>query len=115
MAAENRVTENSVVLLGAVRMQFTGDDGEKVQGVQVHYAYLRGEHSDRQVGAVAEKAWFGGFDQWPKYQAIAGHFPVFAEMVAARRSTNKGVKIVAADFDILAGDPRQVSGATRAA
>jgi hypothetical protein len=102
-----KVTENTVILLGAIRMEFPGEKGEMVAGVQVHYAYLLSETTERQAGSVAEKGWFHGFDKWPKYQALAGQYPCFAEMVPVRRSTNKGVKIVPIDFDILEADPRR--------
>ncbi len=105
--SENKVGPDTVMLLGAVRMKFEGDDGKAVLGVQVHYVFLLGENSDRQAGSVSLQAWFNGDDSWPKYSALAGQYPVFAEVQERRQMTNKGMKLVPTDFDILAGDPRQ--------
>ncbi len=104
--AENKVTVNSVVLLGAVHMDFTTEAGDHVLGVQVWYSYLRGDSSDRQVGAVPAKAWFPGSAMWPKFKSLAGQYPVFAELVEVRRSTTKGMIVGASDFDVLTADPR---------
>ncbi len=104
--AENKVTINTVVILGAIRMEFVGEEGEKVLGVRVWYSFVRAQPSDREVGSVPANAWFRGDDTWPKYKALAGQYPVFAELQEVRRSTNKGVVIGASDFDILPGDPR---------
>ncbi len=104
--AENKLGPNTVILLGAVRMEFSGDDGKAVLGVQVHYVFLLGENSARQAGSVPLKAWFDGDDTWPKYKALAGQYPCFADVVERRQMTNKGMKLVASDFDILPGDPR---------